>query len=394
MIPTVVFYLLAIIPFIYGGIAFALNRRIHWMEWIGNGVLCFAMAGLFHLIGVNGLTADVETWSGQITTARQYSAWHEYYEEAIYRTEFYTTTESYTDSKGNTSYRTVINSRQVFDHWESRRRWHSEHFGAESNIDTSYSIDKSKYFFLCNKFGRVDTVAGRRYTSEHNSRMIEGDPNDYVAVNINKWIEPVTKLVSFENKIKATPSVFSFAPVPKDIKVYPYPPNDNHFISDRLVGSALATIDQLKFDQMNAVLGPIKRVNVIMVGMGAVDSMMGEWQRSAWIGGKKNDVVIVWGGNNKHPDWVKVFGWTDSEVCKRNLETIILDNGATTEVLPLIEKEIREGYVKKEWKKSFAHITVPAPAWAVWWYLGVMVFTQAGIWFWFNVNEIDKGTKF
>ena len=388
------FYMLACIPCVVGGIVWVYRREVNWQEWLINSLICFVLAGGFHFLAVSNATRDVETWSGQLVAAKHYTAWEEYYEYAVYRTEYYEEEESYTDSNGRSQTRTVTHSRQVFDHWEPTSRWHQEYWRTQSNIDTSYGIDSAKFEYLCVKFKDKRAVPGDRTTGEHHSRMIGGNPDDYESANRSGWIEPVTKLVQFKNKIKATPSTFSFSKVPDGMKgVFGYPANDNPFISDRLLGTALATVDLFEFDKMNARLGPAKRVNVIMVGMGAADSMLGEWQKSKWIGGKKNDIVILWGGNNKKPTWVKVFGWTDEETCKRDLETIVLDNGATTQVLPLIEAEIRLHYKLKDWEKAFAHISVPAPAWALWTYFGVMVVSQIGLWWWFMDNEYDKDSN-
>ena len=50
--------------------------------------------------------------------------------------------------------------------------------------------------------------------------MIAGDPNDYVSNNKTGWIEPVTKKVHYENRIKAAPTTFSFVKIPKYVKVF------------------------------------------------------------------------------------------------------------------------------------------------------------------------------
>lgn len=236
---------------------------------------------------------------------------------------------------------------------------------------------------------RIRPTLGDRETGEHNSRMIGGDPNDYVTSNKTGYVQPVTKLVMFENKVRATPTTFSYAPVPVTAKVFPYPVNDNPFSSDRLVGSA-AVIDLLTFDQMNARLGPTKRVNVILIGFSDRDSIVAQWQEASYVGGKKNDIVITWGGPNSKPTWVRAFGWTDPKTCLRQLESIVLENGAKTETLPLIEAEIIRDYRLKDWEKSFAHIRVPLPMWAAWWYFGVAIVGQIGFWWWSNRNEFDK----
>jgi hypothetical protein len=240
------------------------------------------------------------------------------------------------------------------------------------------------------KFNDRHAVKGRRETGEHNSRMIGGDPYDYFSDNKTGWVEPITKSVSFENRIKAAPSVFSFVKPPPNT-VFEYPKNNNPFVSDRLLGSA-ALIDILAFDQMNSRLGPRKLVNVIMVGFGNKGSEYGQMQQAEWVGGKKNDIVITFGGLNKKPDWVFVFGWTEKDIVKRNIESIILEHGAITKTLPLIEEEIKKNYVLKDWSK-FDYIQIEPPTWAYVTYFLLMIVTQCAIWFIFYFNDWGKEEK-
>lgn len=382
------FYIIALIPMIVGYILWLLDKKIAWFEWVACSAIGFILAGIFHAISICGMTADTETWSGQIVTARQFSAWKEYYEYAVYRTEYYTDTESYTDSKGRSRTRTVTKSRQVFDHWEPTSRWHDEYHEWYSNINTSYGIDKSTFVAICQKFNDNHPVPGNRRTGEHNSRMIGGDPNDYVSDNRTGWIQPVTKSMSFSNRIKAAPSVFSFIKVPDSIKVFPYPKNGNPYVSDRLLGTAKKDFDQLKFDQLNSQLGPRKRVNLIIIGFDSADSMLGEYQRAKFIGGKKNDVVICYGMG-----WAKVFGWTEKELVKSNLQTMFTQNPINNDLLPLIGEEIVKNYLIKDWKK-FDYISIePATCYYVWFAI-ILLLTQGGLYYYCHRNDLDKDTKF
>lgn len=375
------FYVFAVIPFLVGGILWATGRNVVWGEWLGGVAIGFVMAGIFHAIAMHGQTSDVETWSGQLTDGRHIARWQEYYEEAVYRTETY---QSGTDSKGNPEYST----RQVFSHWESHKRWHDDQYHVNSNIGTHYEISKDEYYTIAKTWGGVTAVPGKRTTSEHDSKMIGGDPNDYIMSNKTGYLWPVTKRVNFENRIKATPTTFSYAEVPSTMKVFDYPENRNPFMSDRLLGSA-TLINLFEFDRMNARLGPTKKVNVILVGFGDKDSMMAQWQEAKWIGGKKNDVVICWGGSNKQPAWARAFGWTEKKTCLRQLESIVLENGVTDATLPLIEAEIKSGYTIKDWKK-FDYIKVPAPTWAVVTYILVATTAQALFWWWARANDFTK----
>jgi hypothetical protein len=362
------FYILAVLPVVIGGLLWATRKQINWAEWLASSLACFAMAGIFHWIAIVGATADTETWSGHIVKAVHYPRWVEQYQQMH--------TRSVSDGKGGST---------LEIYYTTEYRTHHEHWTAYSNIETSHPITQAFYAEMVGVFGR--------YPAEqpHKSGFYSGDRNVYPTYNQTHGEHyPITDWRRFVNKVKATPTTFSFAKVPPTVSVHPYPANDNAFKSDRLVGTAV-TLDLLAFDRMNARLGPSKRVNVILVGMGARDSSAAQWQEAAWLGGRKNDVVICWGGSNLKPTWVRAFGWTERKTCLRNLESIVLENGAKDTTLPLIEREIVRGYTLKDWDKAFAHIRVPAPAWAVWTYLAVMVVTQAGFWWWAHANEYEKG---
>ena len=108
---------------------------------------------------------------------------------------------------------------------------------------------------------------GDRRTSEHNSRMIEGDPYDYISINKSGYIEPIVDIRSFDNRIKVAPSVFSFIKVPQDVKVFDWPRPDNPWHTNRVLGGiAKQAIPTRKWDELNAVLGPKYKVNLILIG--------------------------------------------------------------------------------------------------------------------------------
>ena len=393
------FYLLAVIPLIIGGVIWIFTKKVNWIEWACGSAAAFVLAAIFHLISIHGMTGDVETWSGEITSARQYSTWHEYYEYAVYRTEYYNTTETYytSDSKGrsHSHTRTVRKSRQVFDHWEPTTRWHNEYWECYSDLNTTYGIDKLKYNYFTQKYDMNRSIAGRRTTGEHNSRMIGGDPNDYVAdTTKTHWIEPITVKKSWENRVKAAPSVFSFIKVETNIPVFNWPENPNPFASERVLGSAHRYISTLEWDKLNAYLGGRKKINLIIVGFDSSDSMLGQYQRAKWIGGKKNDLVITVGGNNLNkPDWCFVFGWTDSELVKQDISSYVMQNGVSTNMFGYLTKEVIQNYKIKEWKQ-FDYLRVEPAVSYYYWFIGFLLVTQVGLYIFFNYNDFDKLNKY
>ncbi len=381
----VMLYLMGCLPLVVGAVLWGMKKEVIWWEWLAGAIMGFVVAGIMNLVAVTGMTGDHETWSGRITHATHHPEWVEKYKVAIYKTEHYTDTESYTDGNGKRKTRTVRKSRQVFSHYETRYRTHSQSWDCQDTLGNGRSIPQSFYEEIKANFGGAETRAGNK------SGFYSGDPNVYVATNKTGYIYPTTTWRSFENRIKAAPSLFSFSKVPEGTEVFPYPENANWRQSNRLLGSAATTASILEWDRMNARLGPSKKVNVIACGFGPdADSKIAHYQQASWVGGRKNDVVICFGGGTAaKPSWVFVFGWTESELAKRNLESIILENGFGDSVIPLIEKEIEANYVIKDWKK-FDYISIEAPTWVYVVNLILIVLASGGYWFWAMTNEADK----
>jgi hypothetical protein len=362
-----VLYFIGLLPLFVGAVLWYHLQEINWPVWIASTTVGILTAVGFQAALIYGMEGDQQTFSGQIAMTKHFGAWLEHYQYAVYRTETYTTT----DSKGHEETRT----RQVFDHWEDATRYHPDSWTDYSNIKTSYEIAQSVYCWTRDRFGGEHSVPGVRITLDHDSYMISGDPNDYEAPDQTGFNIPVTDTRTWYNKVKCCPSVFSYAPVPKTIKIFPYPLSKDPFHSVRLLGTAAGSVDLLAFDQMCARLGPVKKVNVILVGFGNQGSQMSHYQEAAWVGGKKNDLVLCFGGDPAKPDWTYCFGWTEHSITKRNLETIALQNGVTTNSLPLFENEIRANYLIKDWKK-FDYLTVDPPGWSYFAMFATMLVTQ------------------
>jgi len=389
-----VFWILSLLPISIGLFLWLKDKKIVLWEWLTGCGVSLLTALIFQYVACIGMTDDVETWSGQVIQSIEYSRWKEYYEYAVYRTEYYyVTVDDYsTDNKGRT-YRSGSHreqrSREVFDHWEPTSCWHR----ATWNVDTSlgnHGIDEVKFNYLCHKFGDKHTVQGNRVTGEHNSRMIDGDPNDYVAFNLKGWIEPVSDTKHFENRIKASPSLFSFVKVPTNISVFTWPETKRLFDTTRLMGNARQRISVLEWDQLNSVLGPTKKVNLILIGFtNNTPREYARWQEAAWIGGKKNDLVMCYAGDNTNTQWSYVFGWTEKALVKRNLESLLLNNEIDHDLVSKIKNEVIANYEIKDWKK-FDYITIEPPSWSYWVYFLVMIITQTGLYIFFHKNLFDK----
>jgi hypothetical protein len=193
--------------------------------------------------------------------------------------------------------------------------------------------------------------------------MIEGTPYDDRTINTASYVYPITKNHRFENRLLKASTLYNFEPVTEEQaqSLFEWPENSNKFDTDRLLGTAIEIWDQRSWDQMNALLGPTKKVNVIAIGFpDGTTQFTGVLQERYWNGGKKNDLVITFGGDPSSPDWAYVFGWTEREVVKRLLENRLRDGLATTSE---ISKLVVDEYELCEFEEKFEHVKIEAPWW-------------------------------
>lgn len=372
-----VFYLCTLIPILIGLVLWWRDNEITLVEWLGASAACFVVAGIMHIIAFMGMTADTETWSGQITKVSHYPRWVEEYQES----------HSETVDDGNGKSHTRIWTTTEHD-------THHEHWGASRSFGTyedEEEVDEVTFGQMAHKFGNRIVDDGKQSCSHIMGSFDGGDNGIYSAYDNTGYVYPVTITKTFENRIKAAPTVFSFSKVPTNINVYAWPENPDWLHSDRLLGTASILVDHYKWDCMNASLGSRKKVNLIMVGFGDVSDDMGHYQQAKWIGGKKNDLVICFGGATKTspPKWVYVFGWTESELVKQDLMTIVLTHPVNDNVIPLISEEVAKNYKIKDWHK-FDYITIDPPTWAYWVYFIMMAVTQTGLYIYFQTNQFGK----
>lgn len=367
---------LALLPIGVAVFLFLFNKKMHILEALGASALSILISFIFYKSCVYFETVDQEVWSGQVTSSQYIPKWQEYYEYAVYRTEYYyETVDDYsTDSKG-CRYRSGSHqerrSRQVFDHWEPTTRWHNPSWYYNDTLEGNHSTDEARYQNITSQFGQTDSRPGDRTTMEHNSRFIGGDPNDYFAVNKNNYIYPTAIVKSWENRVKACSSIFKYKKeLESDTDLFEYPMPTDEFTHSRVLGPCL--VNSWTLSQVNAVIGPQKHCNLILVAFKSASMTTAQNQESKWFGGKKNDLVITIGGDSSKPDWCYIFGWTESDLLKQNLQTLILEKGLTDKVLPEIQSEILKNYTIKDWHK-FDYLDPEIPMSKAWWLILIQV---------------------
>ncbi len=391
-------YLIALIPIAIGCVFYISRKEIVLWEWLVGASVGLITAAVFNVVAVMGMTDDIETWSGQITATRYYPKWVEKYKVAIYRTEHRTRQETRYRTVGSGKHShtqsysvTVSYSVQVFDHWEDRFRTHGPDWMAYisyGRCSDSIGINQAFYEDIKKNFGGKVFVE-----SPGKGGFYSGDPHTYLTNNETGYIYPSTIEKKWTNKIKASPSLFSFVKVPEGTPVFDYPTNKNWQVSDRVMGAAKDYIGILDWDRLNARLGPSKKCNLIIVGFKSGDSSLGQLQQAKWVGGKKNDLVLTFGVDTTGKiAWSYVFGWTEKETVKKDLQTILMDNPLNGSILPKIESSVFNNYLIKDWSK-FDYLTVEPPSWSYLILITLMVLSQIGFYYFAFNNGEDKDSK-
>jgi hypothetical protein len=101
--------------------------------------------------------------------------------------------------------------------------------------------------------------------------------------------------------------------------------------------------------EINAHLGHKKQVNMIVV----LTNQPSDWYyalEEAWIGGKKNDAILVIGVSpDKKPTWARVMAWTTDKLFEVRLRDAImaLPEISSQSVLPVLSDMVDSAYKRK-----------------------------------------------
>jgi hypothetical protein len=106
---------------------------------------------------------------------------------------------------------------------------------------------------------------------------------------------------------------------------------------------------------MLSTIGNSKQVNVVVLFTDVDTPDYLYSVKTKWLGGKKNDVVVIIGTPN-YPDieWVRVLSWTDSEIFKVELQDSIYDLkriDKPDEVVNIIKENVVSKFQRKHMKE-------------------------------------------
>lgn len=239
------------------------------------------------------------------------------------------------------------------------------HESCDTCYEHSYDIDWD-----------VHTSNGETITIDRVDRRGTDEPPRFTRVVIG---EPTTRPHGYTNYVKASPdTLFRHQGLTEKYQtVLPKYPDQlyDYFHVDKLVTQDVHVDDRaawnLGLEKLNAEVGRPKQANVIVVLVRNQPQEYFYALEESWIGGKKNDVVLVVGLDDLlKPQWVTVMAWTTQEIFKVKLRDDVTALGTLDrdKVLATLKADVNQYYVRKpmaDFEYLEASITPTPTQWAV-----------------------------
>jgi len=329
--------------------AFLIFKKEHniWL-YIVNGLLSFIIFLSISMIMFSFGTKDTEILNGCVTTAKYYEKWTEYY---------YVTVCNSRDDKGNcTSYRT-----------EKRTSYHPPYWEIDISTGHTKSISQSQFKNYTAKFGSkfVDIPRFNQDSVGDGNAYFSDVPYGEIPASVyNSYTNYVlaSQETILKNRINEYPQFKGLITNYPTIVSTEYGTIKFPRIID--VGTTLSTqslnILQKYLDDELTSLGASKQINIIIYLVNTPDQSFIHALEGHWIKGKKNDLIVVVGVQQKKISWVNLICWTDHELFKVKLKDRIMEIGSLeteenllllgTVVMNQIRKGGEEGFQRKPMK--------------------------------------------
>jgi hypothetical protein len=186
--------------------------------------------------------------------------------------------------------------------------------------------------------------------------------------------EPASVSASFTNYIKAAPdSLFNLSMlidssivVPEYPEVYDYYRVNRVLVTPDISFSGASQLNDLINDSLRTI-GKIKEVNIIVIVTGK-DRDFADAVKNKWLGGKKNDVVIMIGLDQDKIKWANSFSFSKSDIVNVKLSHDIRDLEVldVTKLHRIIIDDVTQYYERMDMEEfSYLMDTIDPPTWAI-----------------------------
>jgi len=230
--------------------------------------------------------------------------------------------------------------------------------------DCETTICDTCYLHPYDVYWKAETSNDEEAYSNSCNGPLTSEPARWTAIKIG---EPTSIEHGFTNYIKGNPDTIlrRQGAMEKWHDFLPdYPEVYDFYRANKFLAIGVKLPDQaklnLKLAELNARLGKLKEVNVIVIVTSAGDQNYAEGLREAWLGGKKNDLLVVIGAPGfPYIEWVSVISWSKSEEMKIEIRDRILalappgqSLGAFPgeKILGVIESRAAAKFVRRPWE--------------------------------------------
>lgn len=204
---------------------------------------------------------------------------------------------------------------------------------------------------------------------------------------------------SYINYIKASPnSIFHYMQTEVGQyheKIPEYPSVIDYYRINRVIGG-----DELLNVTLNdglRSLGTQKEVNIIVVKTTEKSSNYGKALEQVWLGGKKNDIVVVISLDGNKINWTYVFSWSKQSIVNVQIRDAINNLGTydSLKVGQIILENTQKSFVRKS-MKEFEYLLneFSPPTWVLVLTLIFGSLLSFGFSYWCHVNQFRNKEKF
>jgi len=347
--------ILLAIPLLVAAVGFFLSKgKLNWLEALVQAAAGMLLMGGGYMAARYVKTTDVEIWNGRIASKDfgEQGCCHSYSCNCI--------PVCSSDGKGNTSCHDVCSTCYRHSH---DLYWSAKTTNGEVVVNDTCNPPSS-------------------FPPEEWKRISIGDPTAIEHMYINY--------------IKGLPGKFFRRPWLVDkyrSKLPAYPRVHGHSVNRFLMtvlGESIPDVTNLekRLAELNADLGRVRQVNIIVVVTGEKSSEYVDALAEAWLGGKKNDLIVVVGVPTfPNIEWVKVISWTDVREVRDGIEQRVARMGDFNgdRLLSIVRDEAGSKFQRRhmgDFRYLLKEIEPPMWAFLLLATLGLLVSGGLQAWFW------------
>ena len=342
------------------------HTTVNWQEMGLNIIIPSILVVVVWQLGTYGQTTDHEVWNGQVVSKKRV---HDTYEDPY---DCFCTT----DSKGNTSCQTCYETRYTVT-WKAKTTVGNVRF---KHLDRS---SRSVY-------NTPDPTSYKRCTVGEPASLEHRYTNYVQAVPQSLFNDNSKTAEQYAGKIPSYPRVHSFYKFNRVIDV-----------GAKLSNEKMKALDE-GLDEMLRTLGPSKQANIIMIVTGITDSTYRYAIENAWLGGKKNDIIIFVGVEGDKIIWTDVMTWalnSGNELFHVTMRDGLNELGTLdpTKVLPFIRTTVASKYDRPQMKDyEYLADEIDPPTWVIILAIIIAIGGSIGLTVLFHYKEVDflQGTRY